>query len=217
MPSVLICTPAGLRELTETVLWRDNVERTQTKHADHALALAANHHYDLVVVDHAAQGAVGLVRSLRADPASRGSSIAVVMDRTEFDPYDLEIIDAGANAILRPPVDALWDERLAGLMRVPPRRAGRFPVELKVEVMAGVSGVLGGAALNLSEHGMLLEADSPLRLGMDLDFWIYLRDDVTPLRGCGQVIRQDGPKVGGVRFFALESDGLARLRRFVQS
>lgn len=215
MPSVLICAPAGPRELTETVLWRDGVERTQTRQPDHALALALNHRYDLIVVDHRLPDAVDLVRSLRADPATRGHSIAVVMPRNDFDPYDLELIEAGTNAILRPPVDEQWDQRLAALMRVPPRRAGRFPVEVKVELMAGVSGVLSGAALNLSEHGMLLEADSPVRLGADLDFWIYLHDDVTPLRGCGQVVRQEAPQRGGVRFFALESDGLARLRRFV--
>src|SRR5688572_22553568 len=146
MPSVLICVPSGPRQLKETVLWRHDVDREEARRQDDALALAHNQHFDLIGVDHGLPDAVCLVRSLRTDPATRGHSIAVVMG-DDFDAHDLEMLEAGANAILRPPIDAQWDERLSRLMRVPPRRAGRFPVEVKVELMAGVSGVLAGAVL----------------------------------------------------------------------
>lgn len=217
MPSVLIYADDTSGELPQTLLWRDGVARTMARRQDDALALASNHQFDLIVVDRELPGAVELVRALRSEAATRAHSIAVVMASREFEPQDLELIEAGANAILRPPADEIWDQRLAALMRVPLRRTGRFPVELKIELMAGVRGVVGGTVLNLSEHGMLLETETAMALGADVDFWIYLQDEVTPLRGCGQVIRQDAPRRGGVRFFALESDGLARLRRFVQA
>ena len=216
MPSVLICGTAN-GELSETILWRDDIERRLARQREDALALAAGTRFDLIVVHDDFPEASLLIRDLRSDEVTRGQSIAVVvLMRDEFEPGDLELIDAGANAILRAPVSPEWDQRLGALMRVPPRRAGRFPIELRVETsVASAPSILAGTALNLSEHGMLLETDVPVRLGSDLDFWIYLRDAVTPLRGCGQIVRQDGPSRGGVRFFALEADGLARIRRFV--
>jgi CheY-like chemotaxis protein len=219
MPSVLICAD-GAVDLSSTILWRADVQRRRVATKEEARRAGEDQRFDLIVVDHDVPGANLLVRDLRLDAATRGSSIAVVMGRSEFEPADLDLIDAGANAILRPPVTPDWDRRLSELMRVPERCTGRFPVELRVDASVPTSAspsVLGGTVLNLSEHGMLLETDVPLSLGSDLDFWIYLRDAVVPLRGCGQVVREAGPSRGGIRFYGLEADGLARIRRFVRA
>jgi CheY-like chemotaxis protein len=217
MPSVLICCTTVSGELPRTLLWRDEVERRLAHGTDEAIDLAASTRFNLIVVHHALPDAGALIRALRTAQATRMVSIAAVMSRREFEPADLDLIQAGANAILRPPLGPDWDQRLATLMRVPPRRIGRFPIELRVEATTAVfPQAAAGTVLNLSERGMLIETDVPLTLGSDIDFRIHLRDAPAPLRGCGQLIRQDTPLRGGVAFYALEAHGLARVRRFVR-
>ena len=217
MPSVLICCGSIGRELPRTVLWRNDMERRVAHNREEALDLAGSSHFDLgVVVDDI--GSPGLlIRDLRSGPSTRSLSIAVVMTHADFQPADLDLIDAGANAILRPPAGPEWDHRLGSLMHVPPRRAGRFPIEMRVEGQgAEIARSVAGTVLNLSEQGILVETDVPLPLGADIDFRIHLRDAPAPLRGCGQIVRQESPLRGGIRFYALEPHGLARVRRFVR-
>jgi CheY-like chemotaxis protein len=218
MPLVLICAPGREAEgLTRTLLWRNGVERNVAKRREDAVSLAGAARLDLIVVDHGMPDAERLIRELRNAPGSRSVSIAVV-GAAEFDPFDVGLIQAGANAILRPPSGPDWDERLGALMQVPPRRTGRVPAELQFEVMAGgVKQRASGTVLNLSEHGMFVECDMHMPLGADIDFRIHLGDEARPLRGCGQIVRQEGELRCGIRFYALESQGLARVRTFVRS
>jgi hypothetical protein len=216
MPSVLICAAGRETDvLSRTLLWRSDVERSVAKRREDVFALVSASAPNLIVVANGLPDAERLVRELRNAPGTRSVSIAVVADG-EFDPVEVGLIQAGANAILRPPAGPDWDDRLGALMRVPPRRGGRLPVELQFEVMMG--GFKEGAAgtvLNLSEHGMFVETDVAMPLGADIDFRVHLQDVPRPLRGCGQIVRQNGEQRSGIRFYALESQGLARVRAFV--
>jgi CheY-like chemotaxis protein len=216
MASVLICAAAlGTHELGRTLLWRKGIERVSSTGREDALLRAAILSPSLIVVDHDLPEAERLVRELRSGDRTRSISIAVVA-RGDFDAADLQLMEAGANAILRFPVNASWDERLASLISVPPRRSGRIPLQLKFE---GTGGTLpqatAGTALNLSEHGMLVETDVGIPLGADLDFRLHLPGGGKPLRGCGQTVRVDTPLRSGVRFYALGEGGLTRVRQFV--
>jgi CheY-like chemotaxis protein len=215
MPSVLICSTSGTNVLSRTLLSRDGVSCQVAKRPEDALRVASEIHPSLVLVDSTFPAAEQLIQRLRNEPRTRTLSIAV-MARGDFDPGEVKLIEAGANAILRLPVGPEWDERLGELIRVPPRRAGRLSAELRFEAMGGTfKEVAVGTVLNLSEHGMLVETDVAIPLGVDIDFKIHLRDESKPLKGCGRVVRQDAGYRIGVRFFAFESQGLVRVRRFV--
>jgi DNA-binding response OmpR family regulator len=216
MPSVLICAPGPLLDdLQETLLGRDDVDRRAVTRATDAVAAMLMAKPDLVVIDARLAEAEALINGIRSNPVTRPVSIVVVAGG-EFSPAEVRFIDAGANAILRLPAGPEWDDRLNALLYVPTRRAGRLPALVQFEATAGVESI-AGTVLNLSEHGMLVETDVPLPMGADVDFKIHLRDTATPLIGCGQIVRQESERRSGVRFYGLESDGLARVKRFVKA
>src|SRR5512134_1214130 len=109
MPAVLICAPVSLEDgLRSTCLWRDGVERHQASRLEDARTLALTVRPRLVVVDRDLPGSVELVEGLRRDPSTRQLSVAVVV-RGEFAPLEVDLLEAGANALLRFPTSAAWD------------------------------------------------------------------------------------------------------------
>jgi DNA-binding response OmpR family regulator len=217
VPTVFICTSGEIPEdLKDTILWRDDVERRITRTASETLSATETARPDLVLVDSAHAGAENLITILRAGAKTRSLSIAVLA-HGDFDPAEVRLLESGANTILRLPCTPDWDDRLATLMSVAPRRTARLAVTLQFEATSGDGVVtVAGTVLNLSERGMLVETDVALAIGIDIDFRIHLRDGPQPLIGCGQVVRQDAARRCGVNFYGLEADGVARVRRFVK-
>ena len=72
----------------------------------------------------------------------------MVAARGDFDPSEVELLEAGANAILRLPAGPEWDERLPRLMDVPVRREARFTVHFDVEAAAGAEDPAAALAIN---------------------------------------------------------------------
>lgn len=216
MPSVLICAPGPLMDdLQDTLLGRDDIDRRITTRAAEAIAMMLMAKPDLVIIDARLAEAEALIAGIRSNPVTRPVSILVVAGG-EFSPAEVRFIDAGANAILELPAGPDWDDRLSSLIYVPTRRTARLAATVQFEAVAGIESI-AGTVLNLSEHGMLVETDVPLPMGADVDFKIHLRDTATPLVGCGQIVRQESERRSGVRFYGLESDGLARVKRFVKA
>ena len=77
-------------------------------------------------------GAAAIVAALRQDPITRPTAI-VALGRSEFGFDHLDLLEAGANAILPLPPGHDWDDRLMRLIHVPVRRATRFPVDMALE------------------------------------------------------------------------------------
>jgi CheY-like chemotaxis protein len=217
MPVVLICAPDPLMDdLHGTLLWRQGIDRHLAADFGGALVSAVAVQPDLVVIDRELPRAVRLVEDLRADAATRTVSIAIVA-RGEIDALELQLLEAGANAILRLPADPEWDERLARLIHVPSRRQARIPVRLEFEGRAaGSVEALWGSILNLSLTGMLVESGFELSIGADLDCAFRLPGDSAAVVGCARVVRQQSPGRYGVEFYALEADGSARVRGFIE-
>jgi CheY-like chemotaxis protein len=216
MPSVLICSAGPLMdELQDTLLGRDDIDRRIATEATQAITMMLMAKPDLLVVDARLPEAEAFVAAVRANPVTRPVSIVMVAGG-EFDPLEVGFIDAGANAILHLPASPDWDERLSLLLYVPVRRVSRLAALLQFEGTSGVVESVAGTILNISEHGMLVETDIALPMGGDVDFKIHLRDAPAPLVGCGQIVRQETPRRCGIRFYGLEADGLARVRRFVK-
>ena len=121
MSAVLICSPVSLEDgLRSTCLWGAGIERHQAARAEEARALASSVHPRLVLVDRDLPGAVDLVKALRHDASTRQLSIAIVV-RGQFAPTEVDLLEAGANAILRFPTTSDWDDRLTRLLHVPVR------------------------------------------------------------------------------------------------
>jgi CheY-like chemotaxis protein len=204
------------RELGETVLFRRNVERVRASGVEEIRRMADDGKVDVVVVDSALPGAAGLVASLRQNALTRATAI-VALGRSEFGFDHLDLLEAGANAILPLPPGHDWDDRLMRLIHVPVRKATRIPVDLALEggVQDGLA--FAGRVLNLSVHGLLLESGQALTVGDDLRLSFELPGSHGGVRGTGTVVRLAQPGCFGVELTHVDGDGRVRIKRFVES
>jgi CheY-like chemotaxis protein len=215
MPVVLICAPAPLEtQLSHTVLWRQGVERYDARGYEQALSMAVAAQPDLTLIDSTLPRAVELVRSLRIDAKTRRTSLVIVA-QGDFEPAELELLEAGANAILRLPADTQWDERLDRLLSIPARKEARFDVDFAVEATLDLGPPMSGSAVNLSAHGMLLKTKTALNVGDRLAFAFRLPDSL--VAGRARIVRQAGAGQFGVFFESLEGDARARIEAFIAS
>ena len=217
MPVALICTQADLEpELGHTLLWRAGMERHLAGRLEDARMMAVAARPDIVVVDRELPRSDKLVAALREDPTTRGLSI-VVAARGDFDPSEVELLEAGANAILRLPAGPEWDERLPRLMNVPVRREARFTVHFDVEATAGAGDPEAALAINLSMSGMLLESPIPLAVGDEIQLRFQIPETESTIATRARVVRVGGPGLYGVEFGQVDKGASGHLRAFVDA
>jgi CheY-like chemotaxis protein len=218
MPVALICTQADLEpDLGHTLLWRDGVERHVATRLEDARMMAVAARPDIVVVDRDLPRADRLVAALREDPSTRGLSI-VVAARGDFDPSEVELLEAGANAILRLPGGPAWDERLPRLMDVPERREARFTVHFDVQAEAvGAGDPTAALALNLSMSGMLLDSPIPLAVGDEIQLRFQIPASESVIATPARVVRVAAPGQYGVEFRGVDKGSSGHLRAFVDA
>jgi CheY-like chemotaxis protein len=202
-------------ELGSTVLFRRNVERLRASAPEEVRRAAEEGRLDVVIVDSAMPGAASIVAALRQDPITRPTAI-VALGRSEFGFDHLDLLEAGANAILPLPPGHDWDDRLMRLIHVPVRRATRFPVDLAI--LGGLQNGLTftGRAVNLSVHGLLLESRHPLQVGDDLSLSFEMPGVPGVVRGTGTVVRAASADHFGVEFTHVDGDGRVRIKRYVE-
>lgn len=218
MVSALICTHADLeKDLGRTMLWRQDVDRHVVGRMEEAQMMAVAAHPSVVVVDRDLPWAGRLVTALREEPSTRGLSIVVVA-RGDFDPSEVELLESGANAILRLPVDAEGDKRLQRLVSVPVRKEARFSVSFRVDTYAAGAGQPEPAmARNLSQSGMLMEASGTLHVGDDIDMQFPLGDEPPPARAHGRVMRMASASQYGIEFTDVDSELAARIGHYIET
>jgi len=212
-----VAAPSDLAsELGGTVLFRHNVEHVLVSGVDEIRRLADEGRLDVVVVDSALPGAAGLVVALRQDPVTRPTAI-VALGRSEFGFDHLDLLEAGANAILPLPPGHDWDDRLMRLIHVPVRRATRFPVDMALDGGLQSGLIFAGRALNLSVHGLLLECRESLQVGEDLRFSFEMPGEKGGVQGTGTVVRVASTDRFGVELTHVDGDGRVRIKRYVES
>lgn len=202
MTAVLICSHAEdlKADLGGTLLWREGIERQVATRMEEARMLAVAARPRLVVIDRDLPWAARIVTALREDPSTRGLSL-VVMARGDFDAAEVELLECGANAILRlPAAGPEWDQRLERLMDVPVRKETRFPVSFGVEAFSNGGGAANAQALNLSASGMLIETAVALEVLDEVQLQFGLPVAIDTLRVAGQVVRLAAPSQFGVEF-----------------
>jgi CheY-like chemotaxis protein len=203
-------------ELRGTALFRHNVQRVVVSGAEEVRRLADKGKLDVVVVDSAVPGAAGVVAALRQNPLTRPTAI-VALGRSEFGFDHLDLLEAGANAILPLPPGHDWDDRLMRIIHVPVRRAARFPVDLALEGGLQTGLRVKGRALNLSVHGFLLECDHPLQVGEDIRISFEMPGHKVGIRGTGTVVRAAAAGHFGVELTHVDDDGRVRIKRYVET
>ncbi|HSB62080.1 MAG TPA: PilZ domain-containing protein [Vicinamibacteria bacterium] len=204
-------------ELGQTVLWGRNMERRLARTLDEARLQVADRRPDIIVVDHRFPEAPAAVAQLRQDGRTRAVSI-VALARGDFDASEIELIQAGVNAILRLPPDLDWDDRLIRLIHVPLRRSVRLSVRLVTEDSGEAAAqVVPVVALNLSVNGMLVESERAFRIGEDVQFAFRLPGSPQVVIGSGTVVRQSDGRHFGIELTHVQGDGRVRIKRFVES
>ena len=211
MLRVLICSRRDLRpELAETLIGRQGIEVYRVEKLTDARLVGSSLGVQVILVDRDFPSAADFIRQLRLEPATRDRSIAVLTRRlAQGDP---EMLAAGANAVLRLPPDAGWDERFSKLLTVPVRQQARMLIHIDVTTEPEYP----AAILNLSPGGMLLATHRVLRKGDELMFRFSLPDK-TIIVGRGRVAREALPTGFGVEFLDLGRDGKEAVMDFLRS
>lgn len=213
MALALIASPRDLDpELSRTVLGRRGFERQLATVADQARALAWARRPDIVLVDVFLEGALELVQGLRADAETRELSIVALTGRVS-DPREVQLLKAGANAVLRLPADSAFDERLMRYVDVPMRKSSRFPVSFRVSTGGQT---VPASGLNISIHGLLIETWADLGVSAEVDLTFRLGGPGGALVCAkGRVVRRGAPRQYGVEFLELDLDARLAIEQFV--
>jgi CheY-like chemotaxis protein len=166
---------------------------------------------------------VEAIREIRSRPARRRVSILALLPADEAEGADGAALEAGANAVLRRPLERLVLESwVAKLLDVPRRAQARVPVHLEVAGTArgGSAEHFYGLSRNLSIHGLLLA--SPVRLeGADVDLEVSLPEPQGRVRALGRVVRE-APEVAwpyrgyGIEFVLLPPTVRRAIERVVR-
>ena len=148
------------------------------------------------------------VRRIRASPATRSVSVLVLLHSSSSPDTEEEVRDAGANAVLRRPLDPnVLEAWAAKLLTVVHRVDARVAVQAQVVGSSRSPNTphFCGVTRNVSANGMLLASPVRLAAGLDLDLEFVVPGIPVRLRGLGRVVREAAevawPYVGyGVEF-----------------
>ncbi len=138
-----------------------------------------------------------MVRAIRAKETGRQISLLAVVPAEEPPGSEGLLLEAGANAALRRPLDRFVLESWIGkLLEVPRRVLRRIPVHVQVVGSRRPASGEHFYALtrNLSVHGMLLASPVPID-AEDLDLELDLPEPEGRVRVLGRIVR-DAPEVG---------------------
>ena len=164
-----------------------------------------------------------LVRRVRLSESGRGVSVLALVPASDPPGGEGVLLDAGANAALRRPLERyVLESWVSKLVQVPRRVRARIPVH--AQVVGSRKSAPGehfyGLSRNLSVHGMLLA--SPVRIdGEDLDLELDLPGPDERARVLGRIVR-DAPEVGwpyfgyGVEFLFLPEAAQRSIQRLVK-
>lgn len=220
VPRVLIVSPADLTPvLGRTVLWRHGIERVFAQDAAAGIDTARRLVPNLVVVDAGLEQAGDLLRTLRAEGATRRISLAAIAAADA----EGDLRRSGANLVLPAPVDPVaWDQRLEELLDVPPRREARLHASFDVWCRSDPSREAQEAVvLNMSVRGMLVETSETLPVGSTVDLRLSLPGDAEPVTLIGLVVRTTAVEAGrcrsGVQFLILRDPVRERIRSYIEA
>ena len=215
MAVVLICSSRSLDgDLQDTVLFRSGIERVQVRSVAEVQSRLAAGPVALLCIHRTVAGIEGLIKTLRRSPLKRIS--IVVLSEDDFDPSEIELLEAGANAILRLPTADDFDERVGRLIEVPSRKDVRLPVRLQVVASSGFGSTVPVLAQNLSATGILLESNHQLNMGDEVSLTLRFEESRELFSANAHITRTAGPNRYGARFTSI-TKGEEALKTFLAS
>ncbi len=216
MAVVLICANRPLdRELQNTVLYRSGIQRELVKSVGEVQTRLTAGGVALLCLHREVAGVEALIRSIRRSPTLKRTSVAVFSE-DDFDPSEVDVLDAGANAILRLPPGDDFDDRAGRLIAVPARRDVRLPVRLEVAAHSGFGSTVPVVALNLSPTGVLIESNRPLNMGDEVGLSLRFENSGALFSATAHITRTAGPNRYGARFTSI-NEGEEALKTFLAS
>lgn len=214
MAVVLICSNRPLdRDLQGTVLFRNGVQREIVRTAAEVQTRLAAGRVALLCIHRQVAGIEPLIRTLRKSATLKRISI-VVFSEDDFDPSEVEVLEAGANAILRLPPGDDFNTRVGRLIEVPARRDVRIPVRLQVGASSGFGATVPVLALNLSATGVLIESNHHLNMGDEVHVAFRFDESGEIFSATAHITRNAGPNRYGATFETI-SRGEQALRNFL--
>jgi len=216
MAVVLICSPRPLdRDLQGTVLFRSHIEREMVRSTTEVQSRLARGIVALLCIHRDTPGIETLIRTLRKSATLKRISI-VVFSEDDFDPSEVEVLEAGANAILRLPPGDDFNDRLGRLIEVPSRRDVRLPVRLQVAASSGFGATVPVLAQNISATGLLIESNHPLNMGDEVSLALRFEESGEIFSATAHITRTAGPNRYGAQFTAINR-GEEALKKFLAS
>jgi CheY-like chemotaxis protein len=211
--------------LEAPLLRRERIPIEEVADARSLVERAADVDVRVVVLGGAVEDATAaeVVRRLRGFPDTRHVSILVLLPATSPADLDRDCASAGANGVMRRPLDgAELEGWLAKLLAVPRRVQARIPVQAQVVGTARSTGMsFVGMLRNVSVNGLLLESPLGLEIGRDLELEFPLPGRPSPpVRVLGRVVRRADevawPHIGfGIEFLLVSDDALVALTEYV--
>ncbi|MEO8361722.1 MAG: PilZ domain-containing protein [Vicinamibacteria bacterium] len=214
MAVVLICSSRSLDGiLKDTVLFRSGIEREQVRTAAEVQTRLTAGGVALVCIHREVASVEALIRAVRRSPALKRISV-IILSEADFDPSEVELLEAGANAILRLPPTDDFNDRVGRLMEVPARRDVRLPVRLQVVASAGFGATVPVLAQNISSSGILIESNHHLNMGDEINVALRFEDSGELFAAAAHITRTAGPNRYGARFVAI-TKGEEALKTFL--
>jgi CheY-like chemotaxis protein len=211
MAIALLCSPAPLdAELARTMVWRRDFVRHHATSLAEAQELVRAEQPTIVVVDRDLPWAERLITLLRRDRSAADLAI-VVLARGTVRSAESDLVDAGADGVLRLPPGPGWDADFARLVGLPLRRQERLALSLRVDAQIA-DDLVTATILNLSEYGMLIQSPVPLEVGREIEFSFRSPQAAAPITGTGRVVHAASPTHFGIELLVLEADDRERIR-----
>ncbi len=131
-------------------------------------------------------------------------------------------IGRGANRVLH--LEDAEDElqaTVSSLLAVAPRKNARFLARMEIK-LGGAKDMILCQTENLSASGILIKTERRYEKGTRIDFEFSLPDDIRPISGVAEVVRQTmvgRDKVGGIgmRFLSFAGDSQRRFESYVNN
>ena len=214
MAVVVICANRSLdKELQGTVLFRSGIERENVRSVGEVQTRLNAGRVALLCLHKNVSGIETLVRNLRKSNTLKRVSI-VVFSEDDFDPSEVELLEAGVNAILRLPPGDDFNDRVGKLIEVPFRRDVRIPVRLQVSASSGFGATVPVLGLNLSATGILVESNHPLNMGDEVNIAFRFEESGEIFSATAHITRTAGPNKYGATFESI-SRGESELKTFL--
>jgi CheY-like chemotaxis protein len=131
------------------------------------------------------------IHRIRKGTGTRHVSVLALIPQGEPPEVDAQAVAAGANAVLRRPLErARLESWVAKLLAVPRRVRTRVPVQGQVvgTPRTGSAGHFVGLARNVSVNGILLASPVPLAEGSDVELELTL-PGLVPMKALGRIVR----------------------------